>query len=154
MDAGYREELAFAGGRLVLTDSHLVTVNAKGIVTASFDLAQTGNIRLEEHHSFRHRGLGMIAAVALLVPSLWFLIAVIVSGNWPVLGTHLGVAVFFGLLFGTLFLYGVLASRRIPWLRLTCDGVEKMIPLPGVEKHDVEQFLCTRARSASEEIPC
>ena len=146
MGAGHREELAFAGGSLVLTDSHLLLVNPKGVVTASFDLAQTGNIRLEEHHSFRHRGFGMIAAAVLLAPSLWSLISVMVSGNWPVLGTHLGVAIFFGLLFGTLFLYGVLASRRIPWLRLTYNGVEKTIPLPGIERHDVEKILDREAR--------
>ncbi|HMF17626.1 MAG TPA: hypothetical protein VKE98_10490 [Gemmataceae bacterium] len=141
MDAGYREELIFAGGSLVLTDSHLLLVNPKGVVTASFDLVQTGNIRPEEHHSFRHRGLGMIAAAVLLVPSLWSLISVMVSCNWPILGTHLGVAIFFGLLFGMLFLYGVLASRRIPWLRLTYNGREKLIPLPGIEKHEVKKIL-------------
>jgi hypothetical protein len=147
MEPGFREILAFHGGNLVLTPTHLLMTDPNHVVSASYELAQIADIGMEEHHSFRHRGWGMIAAAGLLVPSFWCLFTVIVEGNWGVLATHLGLAILFGLLFGTLFLYGVLASRRIAWLRLTCNGMEKMIPLPGIEKSQLENALGARRAS-------
>ena len=151
MEPVFREILSFHGGNLVLTPTHLLLTNENSVVATSFELAKIVNLRVEEHHSFRHRGWGMLAAAVLLIPTFWCLVTVIVEGNWAVLGTHLGLAILCGLFFGTLFLCGVLASRRIPWLRLTHDGIENMIPLPGVEKEVVESFLGFGARSVSKD---
>src|SRR5262245_24782834 len=148
MQAGYREALPFHGGSLIRTETHLSTVNDLGLTTASFELAQIASLRVQAEHSFRHRVLGMVAAAVLLIPSLWSLFLVLVQGNFAVLGTHLGLAILCGLFFGTLFLYGVLASRRIPWLSLSHNGVEKLIALPGTEKHEVETFLGLGGRTA------
>jgi len=153
MEAGFREALPFHGGSLIRTVSHLSTVNNRGLTTASFELTQIANLRVEEQHSFRHRAWGMFAAAVLLIPSVWSLFLVLVQGNIAVLGTHLGLAILCGLFFGTLFLYGVLASRRIPWLCLSHNGAQKLIALPGVEKHEVETFLGLGGRSAHMEVP-
>lgn len=135
----------------MLTRTHLLILNENSVVTTTIELANVANMRVERHHSFRHRGLGMIAALLLLIPSLWSLMTTIAAGNWAVLGTHLGLAILFGLLFGTLFLYGVLSSEYIPWLRVAQNGVEKLIPLPGTQNLEVERFLST-ARGVSEGV--
>src|SRR6516165_24777 len=109
MEPVFREILSYHGGNLVLTPTHLLVANENNVVSSSFELAKTVALRVEEHHSFRHRGWGMLAAVALLIPTLSCLLTVIMAGNWAVFGTHLGLAILCGLFFGILFLYGVLA---------------------------------------------
>ncbi len=100
-------------------------------------------MRCAEHgHSFRHRGLGIVCAAILLVPSIAVLLA---GGNnlaaWGLFRGKLGFASLFGTFFGLLFLWGVFRSRRIWWLHVRYGDGVKNISLPGVDESELEAFL-------------
>jgi hypothetical protein len=144
MDAAIRDAVLFDEGSLVLTDAHLLVMRTDGRIANSYPLTELSEVAWEERHSFRHRTLGLIGAVALLVPSLWALLSALLEGNLGALllfGERLGVAIFFGLFFGMLFLCGVLLSRRICWLRLKSGKVSRLLPLPGAAPEDLMRMV-------------
>ena len=140
---GGRGTLPYRDGYLELTDSHLFVV-CDGYLAESLALRHLSDVTLEEAHSFRHRIWGVVAAVALFAPAALALIPEDLAGGLALLAMFRGkvlIAVIFCFFFGLLILWGVVTSQRTSWVRLRYGGGAKLIPLPGVEPHIVEQFV-------------
>jgi hypothetical protein len=136
-------EVHFTGGKLALTDTHLLVLDVTGAARMSFALAHLSDLAIEHRHSFRHRTLGLLAAVPLLIFGLatcgGFLLGDMVA--LPVALGRLGMAGLFAIAFGVLFLVGPLSSRPIDWLAFRYARVRRQVPLPGATRADVERLL-------------
>jgi hypothetical protein len=144
MDQVTRQMLPYQRGYLALTSTHLLVVRNE-YLAESFALKHVSAVATDEAHSFRHRVLGLIAGLILLAPPLALLLTDNAVGGLARLvffwrGRFAFGVLFLGL-FGLLFLWQVLASRRIWWLHLRYGRVPKSVPLPGVDPESLEGFV-------------
>src|SRR5438105_4376601 len=130
MEGVARETLPYQGGYMSLTDSHLFVVR-DGYVAESLLLLHLSDVTAENAHSFRHRVLGIVAAVVLLSPVVGVLLPDDIVGNIAVLALfrgRFGIGLLFAVFFGLYFLWGVLTSRRIWWAHVRYGGTLKLTP--------------------------
>lgn len=134
--------IAYDDGGIHLTDRMLVSVNAKGFVQRAFELDHISEVDLEKCHSFRHRTLGLIFGLILLVPAFFGLGLIgLPNDRLPGLHGRVTIGVLFFLFFGILFLIGVARSREIRWLRFRYARVQQMLSLPGVASEEAERMV-------------
>jgi hypothetical protein len=137
MDGRVRQMLEYRDGYLALTDTHLVVVRG-GYVAESLALKHLSSVSVEEAHSFRHRILGLTVGLALIAMG-----SGACAGDFNLLAMfrwRVGIGAIFALLFGVVFVFSALGSRRIWWLRVRYANTPKRVPLAGAEQTAVEQF--------------
>ena len=139
-DTDIRHSLIYDRGYVAMTDTHLLVVE-DSVVAEFLAFEHLAKVSTEEAHSFRHRIMGIVAALILLIPSVVVLSAAAARGNPAILGFKIGMGAVFGFCFGLLFLWGICRSRRICWMCVRYANAIKLIPLPGVERERLEQFV-------------
>jgi hypothetical protein len=143
MDSTLVASASYRDGSVVLTRSHLLFLRPDGTVRLAFTLEHISDAAVEYEHSFRHRNLGLLFAVALFGLS-----GVLLGGfqggdltRLPRAMGKIGIGSLFAFLFGMLFLVGVVRSRRVHWLCFRYAGVRRQIDLPGVVVAELQKIV-------------
>jgi hypothetical protein len=145
--------LDYTKGRLELTDGWLTLYRGRRRV-AAIPRSSIRTATVEERTSFRHPLLGAVFAVALLVPSVGVLVAILAWGNLGALVfLRLGVAVLFGIGLGSWLLYDLLTSPRICWLRIGSQSGVHWLALPGVSRPELEELAAALTPAGGESAP-
>lgn len=137
MDGRVLQMLEYDKGYLALTDTHLIVARG-GYVAESLALQHLSSVAVEEAHSFRHRILGLAVGLALLAMGTGAC-----AGDFNLMAMfrwRMGIGAIFAVLFGIVFLFSAVMSRRIWWLRVRYGSTPKLIPLAGAAQNSVEQF--------------
>lgn len=139
--------LRYDDGYVALTETHMQVVR-DGRMMENLAYKHIASASIEEAHSFRHRVFGLIAGICLLILPVGLLISAATLPDQAVQALDLDrlsglslVGLMCGILFGLVFLWGVITSRRIWWLRVQYGKMPKLIPLAGAGQLDVEEFL-------------
>jgi hypothetical protein len=147
MENDARATLPFRGGHVALTDTHLIVVRGD-YMTDFLALRHIAEPATMESHSCGHRFWAIVAGAVLLTPAIGMCLPGDIAGRFELLGQIRGklgfllpFAILFMALFGLVFLWGAVASRRIWWLTLRYGTTMKHIPLAGAEPNEVERFL-------------
>jgi hypothetical protein len=141
MDDTVYAEVHLDEGRLVLTGTHFLLLDKKGRRENLFNLTYVTAPSFEIHHSFRHRGCGIIAAGIFFSAAIAGLVPCAADVGGLKLEGRFAIGSLFALIFGVMFLVGVLRSRRIFWLRFNYANVARQIPLPGADVEALQKFL-------------
>jgi hypothetical protein len=132
--------LAYAEGHLQVAGGFL-TLHRGRRKAVAVRLSDVRSATVEERKAFRHPLLGLIFALALLLPAVGTLAAVLAQGNLAALEPlKLGAAVVFAVIVGSWVLYEVITSPRVCWLRIRSAGGEQRLALPGVSRPELEEL--------------
>jgi hypothetical protein len=134
----FRQVLPYRKGFLGITDTHLIAIRGDYRVEKLL-FKHLSAVQAEQAHSFRHRVVGMVATVILLVFGVGVLGGPAFHLN--VDDVRLALAGIFAIIFGLVILFGVATSRRIWWLSVKYGSTYKLMPLPGVDLEAIEPFL-------------
>ena len=147
MENDARATLSFRGGHVELTNSHLMVVRGN-YLTDFLALRHISDPAIKQSHSCGHRFWAIVAGTILLAPVVGLCLPGDIASRFELLGQIRGrlgfllpFAIFFMALFGLVFLWGAVTSRRIWWLTLRYGTTMKYIPLAGAEPNEVERFL-------------